>query len=171
MLNCFRRLFLLCALLATPMAVADKIALSPFCQALAGEWQGEASRPQGQIKPVQVEGICSADRRQLMLSVSQHASHPLSETWWFREGDGEIKLTYFNGVDADKILYFSLYREGAGFSLLGKGIVQQRPAMIRLNFTPQGSGWLWLQKVQYLDQDDDDYQVYRGIALNPIAQG
>ncbi|WP_235375328.1 hypothetical protein [Shewanella sp. cp20] len=177
MLNCFKSLRLLSAallvlsaILLVPTASAGKIGLPDFCQALAGSWQGEASRPKGLVKSVRVQGLCSDDRRQLMLSVSEHASHPLSETWWFREGDGEIKLTYFNGVDADKYLYFTLYRQETGFSLLGKGLVQQRPAMIRLNFSPQGSGWLWLQEVQYLDQDDDDYRVYRGIALNPVGE-
>ncbi|MCG9754546.1 hypothetical protein L1D40_04785 [Shewanella insulae] len=176
MLNCFKSprlllaiMLMLSALLLSPSVSAQKIALADFCQALAGSWQGEASRPKGLVKAVSVQGLCSGDRRQLMLSVSEHASHPLSETWWFREGDGEIKLTYFNGVDPDKTLNFTLYRTELGFSLLGKGVVQQRPAMIRLSFTPQQSGWLWLQKVQYLDQDDDDYRVYRGIALNPAS--
>lgn len=65
MLNYFKSLILFSAMLFSSMALAEKIALPDFCQALAGSWQGEASRPKGQVKAVQVQGLCSGDRRQL----------------------------------------------------------------------------------------------------------
>ncbi|GIU42524.1 hypothetical protein TUM3794_26040 [Shewanella colwelliana] len=162
-------LLILCVDVFSKPLHAKKIELAPFCQALVGHWQGEASRPQGVPKAITIDAICSADHRQLIISVSEHASHNLSETWWFRQTDFQVELIYFNGVDDDKRQQFSLYQEGEGFSLLGKGMVKQRPALIQLRFDPSDTGWLWLQNVQYLDHDDDGYQLYRALAFTPAG--
>ncbi|QYK03382.1 hypothetical protein K0I62_17860 [Shewanella psychrotolerans] len=147
----------------------EKIPLANFCDVLAGQWRGSASQPQSQSQPkmVSVEAICSADKRQLILSVSEHARYPFSETWWFRDVAPEVSLLYYNGVDEDKYQNFSLYEDSNAFTLLGKGIVLQRPVLIQLRFERQDKGWLWLQNLQYLDEDDDQYRLYRAIAMQP----
>ena len=164
-----------------PVYGMEKIPLAHFCDALAGQWRGDAaqsrahlqqqaqlhSQPQAQSKIVSVDAICSADKRQLILSVSEHANYPFSETWWFREATPEVSLLYYNGVDEDKYQSFSLYEDSNAFTLLGKGVVKQRPVLIQLRFERQGKGWLWLQNLQYLDEDDDHYRLYRAIAMQP----
>ncbi|WP_258405041.1 hypothetical protein [Shewanella psychrotolerans] len=153
----------------SPVYGMEKIPLANFCDVLAGQWRGSASQPQSQSQPkmVSVEAICSADKRQLILSVSEHARYPFSETWWFRDVAPEVSLLYYNGVDEDKYQNFSLYEDSNAFTLLGKGIVLQRPVLIQLRFERQDKGWLWLQNLQYLDEDDDQYRLYRAIAMQP----
>ncbi|WP_258405230.1 hypothetical protein [Shewanella mesophila] len=151
----------------------EKIPLANFCDALAGQWRGDAaqsrahSQSQAQPKMVSVEAICSADKRQLILSVSEHANYPFSETWWFRDLPPEVSLLYYNGVDEDKYQSFSLYEDSNAFTLLGKGVMKQRPVLIQLRFERQDKGWLWLQNLQYLDEDEDHYRLYRAIAMQP----
>lgn len=150
-----------------PVYGAQRAPLANFCKALAGQWEGSASQPLRQPKMVGVDAICSADTRQLIFSVSEHASHSFSETWWFRDVEPEVSLLYYNGVDEDKYQSFSLYQDRDTFTLLGRGIVKQRPALIQLRFERQAQGWLWLQNLQYLDEDDDHYRLYRAIAMQP----
>jgi hypothetical protein len=156
-------------LLPTGAVQADRVAMAPFCQALSGQWQGNAARAGEAPKQVTVSGLCSSDSHQLFLSVSRSAKYPLSESWWFREqGDG-VLLTYYDGVDADKQQYFSLYRQGEDFSLLGQGEVNKRPALIQLLFDAKKTGWQWRQNVQFLDDDSQDYLFFRGIDLLPVT--
>jgi len=103
-----------------------------------------------------------------MLSVSRNAKHPFSETWWFRDRGESTYLIYFDGVDEDKSQSFSLYQQNGSYSLLGEGELNKRSALIQLRFEPQESGWLWLQNVQYLDDDTDRYLFYRGIEMMPL---
>ena len=165
--SCFKYGFIL--LIATPsLSWADKARFSDFCLSMAGQWQGTSAKLKQ--KPIQtyVSAICSADRRQLMLSVSRNAKHPFSETWWFRDRGESTYLIYFDGVDEDKSQSFSLYQQNGSYSLLGEGELNKRSALIQLRFEPQESGWLWLQNVQYLDDDTDRYLFYRGIEMMPL---
>ncbi|WP_185826861.1 hypothetical protein [Shewanella canadensis] len=165
--SCFKYSLLL--FVVTPsLSLADKARFSDFCLSMAGQWQGTSAKLKQ--KPIQtyVSAICSADRRQLMLSVSRRAKHPFSETWWFRERGESTFLIYFDGVDEDKSQSFSLYQQHGSFSLLGEGELNKRPALIQLRFEPKETGWLWLQNVQYLDDDTDRYLFYRGIEMMPV---
>lgn len=78
-----------------------------------------------------------------------------------------VSLTYFDGVDFDKTQSFSLYKQYGSFTLLGEGALNKRPALIQLRFELKNQGWLWLQNVQYLDDDTDRYLFYRGIEMQP----
>lgn len=155
---------LLLAVVAMP-ATAEKIPLFSMCKALSGHWQGysaDAGQAPGQV---QMQGVCSEDNRQLFLSVT--VAGDKSESWWFSDVGSHIRLIMDNGVGEPVVREFSLYRQGKGFSLLGQGQVTERPAMVRLVFDAQDSGWRWLQQVQFLDDDYADYQVLRGIELQP----
>ncbi len=165
--SCFKYSFILLSLIPS-LSWADKARFSDFCLSMAGQWQGASAKLKQ--KPVQtyVSSICSADRRQLIISVSRSAKYPFSETWWFRERGESTFLIYFNGVDEDKSQSFSLYHKNESFSLLGEGELNKRPALIQLRFEPKETGWLWLQNVQYLDDDTDRYLFYRGIEMMPI---
>lgn len=164
--SCFKCSFILLIVIPS-LSQADKARFSDFCLSMAGQWQGTSAKLKQ--KPIQthVSAICSADRRQLILSVSRSAKHPFSETWWFRERGESTFLIYFDGVEEDKSQSFSLYQQNGSFSLLGEGELNKRPALIQLRFEPKGSGWLWLQNIQYLDDDTDRYLFYRGIEMMP----
>jgi len=165
--SCFK--YSLLPLILTPsLSLADKARFSDFCLSMAGQWQGASAKLKH--KPVQtfVSSIYSADRRQLIISVSHSAKHPFSETWWFRDRGESTFLIYFDGVDEDKTQSFSLYHQNESFSLLGEGELNKRPALIQLRFEPKETGWLWLQNVQFLDDDTDRYLFHRGIEMMPI---
>ncbi|QSX37107.1 hypothetical protein [Shewanella sedimentimangrovi] len=165
--NSFSALLLFgCApLLAAPASFGD------FCRTLAGHWQGPSAQAQETPKTVTTEVLCSADGRQLVISVSEAARHSFSETWWFRlQQEEQIWLTYYDGVGEDKRQRFSLYRRGDGYSLLGEGKLDDRPALIQLLFEPKGQGWQWLQQSQFLDDDAEQYRFYRGISLQPVKR-
>lgn len=154
-------------------AVAAKVNFEIFCPELAGNWAGSAAKWGEAPKAVTVTGVCSGDRRQLILSVSVGTHAPFSETWWFRAQGERVLLTYFDGVSADKQQLFSLYRQQGNYSLLGEGEINARPALIQLLFevkasAGQGQAWQWTQNMQYLDTDIDRYQLFRGIELNPV---
>ena len=150
-------------------ARAAKVSFLQFCQALAGEWRGSSAGPNDPPLLVTVTGVCSADNRQLMLSVSQNAQHPFSETWWFRDKGEQVLLTYFDGVDEDKQQLFSLYLQNGDYSLLGEGQLSGRPALIQLLFETHNHGWQWRQNAQYLDDDSERYRLFRGIEMQPSA--
>ncbi|WP_185817648.1 hypothetical protein [Shewanella atlantica] len=166
--SCFKCSLLLLSLFP-PLSQADKARFSDFCLSMAGQWQGTSAKLKQPPVQTEVSAICSADRRQLILSVSRSAKHPFSETWWFRERGESTYLIYFDGVEEDKSQSFSLYQQNGSFSLLGEGELNKRPALIQLRFEPKGSGWLWLQNIQYLDDDTDRYLFYRGIEMMPPA--
>ena len=75
----------------------------------------------------------------------------------------------------DKQQVFSLCRQNGDYSLLGEGVVNARPALIQLLFDAQtraqnqAGGWQWTQNIQYLDDDIDRYQLFRGIEMTPVA--
>ena len=69
-------------------------------------------------------------------------------------------MIYFDGVDEDKEQEFSLYVNQGSYSLLGEGKLNRRPALIQLRFDAKEFGWLWLQNMQYLDDDSDRYLFY-----------
>lgn len=152
-------------------ALAAKVSFKEFCPQFVGQWAGDAAKVGEIPKKVTVTGFCSQDQRQLILSVSIGTRAPFSETWWFREQGSQVLLTYYDGVAEDKQQVFSLYRQNGDYSLLGEGIVSTRPALIQLLFdikTPAGA-WLWTQNIQYLDDDIDRYQLFRGIEMTPVA--
>ncbi len=151
-------------------AQAQKVAFNQFCDALAGHWQGSSARSGQSPKQISISSVCSADKRQLMLSVSQGANHVFSETWWFRERGEDVLLTYYDGVDEDKQQSFTLYLNDESFSLLGRGELQKRPALIQLKFEKQELGWLWLQNAQFLDDDAERYIFFRGIEMLPVGR-
>ncbi|GIU04403.1 hypothetical protein [Shewanella glacialipiscicola] len=158
------------ALLPTS-ALAAKVSFKEFCPQFVGQWAGDSAKVGEIPKKVTVNGFCSQDQRQLILSVSIGTRAPFSETWWFREQGSQVLLTYYDGVAEDKQQVFSLYRQNGDYSLLGEGIVSTRPALIQLLFdtkTPAGA-WLWTQNIQYLDDDIDRYQLFRGIEMTPVA--
>ncbi|PTA48839.1 hypothetical protein C9I43_17425 [Shewanella morhuae] len=158
------------ALLPTS-ALAAKVSFKDFCPQFVGQWAGDSAKVGEIPKKVTVNGFCSQDQRQLILSVSIGTRAPFSETWWFREQGSQVLLTYYDGVAEDKQQVFSLYRQNGDYSLLGEGIVSTRPALIQLLFdtkTPAGA-WLWTQNIQYLDDDIDRYQLFRGIEMTPVA--
>lgn len=146
---------------------AEKVKFSDFCLALAGDWQGSAAKLKQQPIETTTQAICSDDQRQLLISVSRNAKHRFSETWWFRQVGESAYLTYFDGVNEDKSQHFSLYRHDGSYTLLGEGELNKRPALIQLRFDVTGSGWLWQQNIQYLDDDTDRYLFYRGIEMMP----
>nr|WP_041421485.1 hypothetical protein [Shewanella sediminis] len=167
--SCFK--YSLLFLIFTPsLSLADKASFSDFCLSMAGQWQGTSAKLKQKPLQTYVSAICSADRRQLIFSVSRSAKHPFSETWWFRERGESTFLIYYDGVDKDKSQSFSLYQQNESFSLLGEGKLNKRPALIQLRFEPKESGWLWLQNVQYLDDDTDRYLFYRGIEMMPLER-
>ncbi|HAY94926.1 MAG TPA: hypothetical protein DCY70_13675, partial [Shewanella sp.] len=74
----------------------------------------------------------------------------------------------------EKQQVFSLYRQNGDYSLLGEGVVTARSALIQLLFEAKGAGaqanaWQWTQNIQYLDDDVDRYQLFRGIEMTPVA--
>ncbi len=164
--SCFKFSLLLLTLYASP-CWAEKAHFNEFCDALAGEWQGSAAKLKQAPLEVTVSTICSADKRQLIISVSRNANKPFSETWWFRVRGESVFLTYFDGDEIDKTQSFSLYKQYGSFTLLGEGELNKRPALIQLRFEPNKNGWLWLQNVQYLDDDTDRYLFYRGVEMQP----
>ena len=152
-------------------AQAAKISFKAFCPQMVGQWQGNAAKAGEIPRQVTVSGFCSHDQRQLILSVSVGTRAPYSETWWFREQGEQVLLTYYDGVSQEKQQVFSLYQQNGDYSLLGEGVVNARAALIQLLFeakSPQGA-WQWTQNIQYLDDDIDRYQLFRGIEMTPIA--
>ncbi|MCL1142863.1 hypothetical protein [Shewanella gaetbuli] len=146
--------------------------LSQLCPLITGQWQGSAANPSGNVKSVETAIMCSADQRNLYISVSKGARFNNSETWWFRLRGQALELIYSDGINADINQSLTLYQQGDGFTFLGKGQIQQRPALVRLSFDPIDSAdnkrWLWQQSAHYLDDDSDSYQVIRAIELNPL---
>ncbi|AQS35539.1 hypothetical protein Sps_00319 [Shewanella psychrophila] len=170
--SCFRKSIVsiavvLCLFVST-QSWAEKANFGDFCTLLAGHWQGSAAKLKQLPIQTSVQVICSADQQQLLVSVSRNANHKFSETWWFRRRGESTFLTYFDGVNEDKFQSFSLYRQYGSYTLLGEGELNKRPALIQLRFEPKGDGWLWLQNVQYLDDDTDRYLFYRGIEMMPV---
>lgn len=165
--SCFRSGLLL-VLLFPCLSWAEKVKFSEFCVAMAGHWQGSAAKLKQLPIQSSVQSICSHDQRQLLISVSRNANHKFSETWWFRRRGESTFLTYFDGVTEDKYQSFSLYRQYGNYTLLGEGELNKRPALIQLRFERKTPGWLWLQNVQYLDDDTDRYLFYRGIEMMPV---
>lgn len=159
---------------------AAKVDLSQFCPRLDGDWVGSAAKSGSRPKQVTTAAICSSDKRNLMLTVSRGDSNPNSEVWWFRAHSGDVLLTYTDGVGADREQVFSLYQRGDSFTFLGKGQLNQRPALIRLSFEPLSSttsapidngnndSWLWRQSAHYLDDDSQQYQLIRAIELTTV---
>lgn len=152
--------------------VPNSLIFERLCDELAAQWQGSAAKKAQQPMDVVVTGLCTHDKQQLILSVSRGAIKPMSETWWFRlKFSGEqavVELRYYDGEGSDVIQEFSLYASHSRYTLLGKGSLRQRPALIRLTFERQKLGWLWLQHLFYLDDDSDQYLLYRGIEMNPL---
>lgn len=144
---------------------SQRVELASLCQALEGYWVGDSAQPQGEVVASSVKGLCSADGQQLMLYVS--AKHPsaATEAWWFRQQGDEVLLTFYAGEDEDKQQRFTLYQQATSYTLLGEGQRLSRPALIQLRFDRQATGWLWRQSVMYLDDDSDQYQLFRGISL------
>ena len=167
--NALRGIILLGFVLFAPQVTAAKANFATFCVAVAGDWRGSAARAGESPQQVSVSALCTADKRQLLLSVSQSAKHWFSETWWFRARGDEVHLTYFDGVDEDKQQTFSLYQIGDGYSLLGQGQLNKRPALIQLLFESKAAGWQWRQNVQYLDDDVEHYLLFRGIDMQPSS--
>lgn len=162
----------------TPAAMAAKVDISQFCPILDGDWQGSAAKNGVAPRQVSTSAICSSDKRNLMLTISRGDSNPNSEVWWFRAQGNDVLLTYTNGVGEDRQQLFSLYQRGDSFTFLGKGKLNQRPALIRLRFEPKSSvdqaggiteSWLWRQSAHYLDDDSEQYQLIRAIELSPIT--
>jgi hypothetical protein len=180
-----RSIFLLMAMLLlthSASAYADKVTLNTFCSQLAGEWQGSAANPNVYPKKVTTSVMCSADRRNLFISVSRGSRFTNSETWWFRQQNDHILLVYANGVTDDVSQELTLYEQAGRYSFLGKGEINQRPALVQLQFDPiiddtdtsadQATlGWQWQQSAHYLDDDSEQYQVVRAISLlKPSAE-
>ncbi|WP_299571421.1 hypothetical protein [uncultured Shewanella sp.] len=171
-------------MMIAPRALAAKVELSQFCPVLDGDWQGSAAKNGVAPRQVTTSAICSSDKRNLMLTVSRGDSNPNSEVWWFRTQESDVLLTYTDGVGEDREQLFSLYQRGDSFTFLGKGHLNQRPALIRLRFEPKASTtavqsanktengsvtWLWRQSAHYLDDDSEQYQLIRAIELSPIT--
>ncbi len=167
MISSFFKVSLYLLILFSSPSWAEKVQFSEFCDALDGEWLGSAAKLKQPPSAVSVSALCSADKRQLVISVSQNANKPFSETWWFRLRGQSAFLTYFDGINTDKTQYFSLYKQYGSYTLLGEGVLNKRPALIQLRFELKEQGWLWLQNVQYLDDDTDRYLFYRGIEMQP----
>ncbi|QIR16271.1 hypothetical protein HBH39_16410 [Shewanella aestuarii] len=158
-------------LLLPTLSYGAKIDLKPICPLLEGEWQGSAANPNGESKQVTTSVMCSADQLNLYISVSQGARFSNSETWWFRQRGANIGLVYSDGINTDVHQTFTLYQQDGSFTLLGKGEVKQRPALIRLSFEAnEQNHWLWQQSAHFLDDDSDSYTVVRAIGLTPITQ-
>jgi len=173
-LNCFKLSWwvIITLLGALPIsAFATKVSLDAICPSLSGEWQGSAANPNGASKRVTSSIMCSADGRNMYISVSQGARFVNSETWWFRQRGSDIELVYSDGINADIYQTLTLYQQAGGFAFLGAGEIKQRPALIRLSFDAQSvdaqTQWLWQQSAHFLDDDSDHYQVVRGISLMP----
>ncbi|WP_445774641.1 hypothetical protein [Shewanella sp.] len=155
-------------------AFADKVVLAELCPLLVGEWQGSAANPSLDPMAVTTSVMCSADQRNLYISVSRGSRFSNSETWWFRQQQDKVLLLYGNGVTADVTQQLTLYRQSDSYSFLGKGEINQRPALVQLQFDPikatadkpQG-GWQWQQSAHYLDDDSEQYQVVRALSLYP----
>ncbi|MCA1898611.1 MULTISPECIES: hypothetical protein [Shewanella] len=155
-------------------AVATKISFNEFCAQFVGQWTGDAAKVGEIPRKVTTTGLCSHDQRQLILSVSVGTRAPYSETWWFREQGEQVLLTYYDGISQEKQQVFSLYRKNGDYSLLGEGVVNARSALIQLYFQTQPSSsqhnaWQWTQNIQYLDDDVDRYQLFRGIEMTPVT--
>ncbi|MCL1066188.1 hypothetical protein L2735_05115 [Shewanella olleyana] len=176
---------MLVAVIISPIAAAAKVDISQFCPVLDGDWQGSAAKHGVAPREVTTSAICSSDKRNLMLTVSRGDSNPNSEVWWFRSQGSEVLLTYTDGVGEDREQLFSLYQRGDSFTFLGKGKLNQRPALIRLSFEPKASvvavegssgseqslrTWLWRQSAHYLDDDSEQYQLIRAIELSPVSK-
>jgi hypothetical protein len=157
---------------------AARVTLDAFCSPLAGEWLGSAANPDVFPKMVNTSVMCSADRRNLFISVSRGSRFSNSETWWFRQQQDHILLLYANGVTDDVSQQFTLYEQAGSYSFLGKGEINQRLALVQLQFDPliddtdpsssadqSTLGWQWQQSAQYLDDDSGQYQVIRAISL------
>ncbi|MGX9462738.1 hypothetical protein ACWXWU_16115 [Shewanella sp. A14] len=151
---------------------AAKVALDAFCSQLAGEWQGSAANPNVAPKQVNTSVMCSEDKRNLYISVSRGSRFSNSETWWFRQQQDHILLVYANGVTDDISQMLTLYEHAGSYSFLGKGDVNQRPALVQLQFDPINAktgpatvGWQWQQSAHYLDDDSEQYHVVRAISL------
>jgi len=156
---------------------AEKVTLMTFCDQLVGEWQGNAANPNVYPKIVNTSVMCSADRRNLYISVSRGSRFSNSETWWFRQQQDHILLVYANGVTDDVSQALTLYQQDGSYSFLGKGEINQRPALVQLQFDPiladadadaSTGGWQWQQSAYYLDDDSEEYQVVR--AINMLKQ-
>ena len=170
-LNLMLGLAIVLSVFSSSSVMAAKVSFKEFCPQLVGQWAGDAAKAGEIPKKVAVTGFCSHDQRQLILSVSVGTRAPYSETWWFREQGEQVLLTYYDGVAEDKQQVFSLYRQNWDYSLLGEGMVNARSALIQLLFeakSPQGA-WQWTQNIQYLDDDIDRYQLFRGIEMTPVA--
>ncbi|WP_144211514.1 hypothetical protein [Shewanella donghaensis] len=184
------RFILISCLCVSSDSFAARIELTQFCPILAGQWAGSAAKSGMAPRQVQTSVMCSHDKRNLILSVSKGDTNPYSETWWFRQQGTQVLLTYSNGAGEDRQQLFSLYQQGETYSLLGEGSLNQRPALIRLEFLPldsvtlkpeaepkksvtpqskQASSWLWRQSAHYLDDDSQRYQLIRGIELTANA--
>ncbi|MDT3337532.1 hypothetical protein Q4Q49_19880 [Shewanella sp. SP1S1-7] len=180
-LNLMLGLAIVLSVFSSSSVMAAKVSFKEFCPQLVGQWAGDAAKAGEIPKKVAVTGFCSHDQRQLILSVSIGTRAPFSETWWFREQGDQVLLTYYDGVAEDKQQVFSLYRQNGDYSLLGEGVVNARPALIQLLFDAQtqtqtqaraqnqAGGWQWTQNIQYLDDDVDRYQLFRGIEMTPVA--
>lgn len=173
-LNCFKLIFWVIVVFFGTLpisALAAKVSLDVFCASLIGEWQGSAANPNGVSKRVTSSIMCSADGRNMYISVSQGARFANSETWWFRQRGSDIQLVYSDGVNADIYQSLTLYQQADAFTFLGEGEIKQRPALIRLSFSATSVGaqtqWLWQQSAHFLDDDSDNYQVVRGVSLIP----
>ncbi|WP_394202517.1 hypothetical protein [Shewanella waksmanii] len=151
-------------------AASQRTELAELCLALAGQWQGDAAQPDGDVSETHIQGLCSADRQQLMLFVTSSGMAKLSQSWWFRQQGDEVLLTFYSGIDEDKQQRFSLYQHNGNYTLLGEGQRLSRPALIQLRFDKHQHGWLWRQSVMYLDDDSDQYQLFRGIDMTKMAQ-
>jgi len=165
-------------LMHSTASYAGKVTLDIFCSQLAGEWQGNAANPNTVAKKVTTSVMCSADQRNLYISVSRGSRFSNSETWWFRQQEDHILLLYANGVTDDISQQLTLYEQAGSYSFLGKGEINQRPALVQLQFDPvigdaepTIKGWQWQQNAHYLDDDSDQYQVIRAISLlKPSAE-
>ncbi len=147
-----------------------KVPLKDFCRQIAGQWQGSAASPNAEPKQVDTQVICSSDAKQLIFSVSSSSRFNTSETWWFKQKFQAIELDYSNGIDTEVRQIFTLYQRPERYTFVGKGEVNQRPALIQLMFIKQGTAqdsWLWQQSAHYLDDDSDSYKVIRTIELLP----
>lgn len=176
-LNLMLGLAIVLSVFSSFSVMAAKVSFKEFCPQLVGQWAGDAAKAGEIPRKVAVTGFCSHDQRQLILSVSIGTRAPFSETWWFREQGEQVLLTYYDGVSQEKQQLFSLYQQNGDYSLLGEGVVNARPALIQLLFDAQtqtqaqnqAGGWQWTQNIQYLDDDIDRYQLFRGIEMTPVA--
>ncbi|MBB1360860.1 hypothetical protein H5125_01650 [Shewanella sp. SR44-4] len=175
MIHTCRFILLLTAMLLlthSTSSYAAKVTLDAFCSQLVGEWQGSAANPNVAPKQVSTSVMCSADKRNLYISVSRGSRFSNSETWWFRQQQDHILLVYANGITDDISQQLTLYEQAGSYSFLGKGEINQRPALVQLQFDPMMSDtkpstarWQWQQSAHYLDDDSEQYQVIRAISL------